>query len=85
MPELAATRDLERNLFSWVLGCGMVYAALFGAGWLILGPRPLGAMLLVISAVCAFLLYQVVSRGGWGSAIETEPVGPAEKAHLPNQ
>src|SRR6478672_11774126 len=85
VPELAATRDLERNLFSWVLGCGMVYAALFGAGWLILGPRPLGAMLLVISAVCAFLLYQVVSRGGWGSAIETEPVGPAEKAHLPNQ
>jgi solute:Na+ symporter, SSS family len=85
VPELAATRDLERNLLSWVLGCGMVYAALFGAGWLILGPRPLGAMLLVISAVCAFLLYQVVSRGGWESAIETEPVGPAEKAHSPNQ
>jgi solute:Na+ symporter, SSS family len=72
VPELAATRDLGRNLVSWILGCGMVYAALFGTGWLILGPRPLGAMLLAVSAVCALLLHQMVARGGWGSVIEPE-------------
>ncbi len=79
VPELAVTRDLERNLACWILGCGMVYAALFGTGWLILGPRPLGAMLLAVCAVCAFLLYQMVARAGWGSALEASPTERGEK------
>src|SRR5438105_979991 len=41
-PEITPTRDLGRNLTSWILGCAMVYSALFGGGWLILGPRGKG-------------------------------------------
>jgi Na+/proline symporter len=69
-PHLPATRDLGRNLISWILGCAMVYAALFGTGWTILGPRSLGVILLVFAAVCAFLLYHNVARGGWEMVAE---------------
>ena len=64
-PEIAATRDLGPNLLSWILGCAMVYLALFGTGWLILGPRALGAGSLVASGMCAYLLSLNVSRSGW--------------------
>jgi Na+/proline symporter len=61
-PEVAPTRDLGRNLLCWILGCAMVYAALFGGGWLIIGPRSRGAVLLAISAICAAVLYRDLSR-----------------------
>jgi solute:Na+ symporter, SSS family len=61
-PEVAPTRDLGRNLLCWILGCAMVYAALFGGGWLIIGPRSRGALLLAISAICAAVLYRDLSR-----------------------
>src|SRR5437870_6607149 len=37
-PEIVPTRDLGRNLASWILGCAMVYLALFGLGHVLLGP-----------------------------------------------
>jgi solute:Na+ symporter, SSS family len=79
VPELAATRDLGRNLASWALGCAMVYSALLGTGWMILGPRPAGATLLVLAAICAWLLYGNVSRGGW----ETAPGATASAKEAP--
>ena len=60
-PEIVPTRDLGRNLFCWILGCAMVYAALFGGGWLIIGPRGRGALFLAIAAVCAAALYRDLS------------------------
>jgi Na+/proline symporter len=60
-PEVKPTRDLARNLVCWVLGCAMVYAALFGGGWLILGPRGQGAWCMVIAAACGFALYKNLS------------------------
>ena len=64
-PEVAATRDLGRNLLSWVLGCLMVYLALFGTGRLLLGPASQGWFLLCAAAICAALLAINLSRGGW--------------------
>ena len=56
------TRDLGRNLLSWVLGCLMVYLALFGLGHVLIGPFWEGVGLLAVSAVCAGALYSNISR-----------------------
>jgi solute:Na+ symporter, SSS family len=61
-PEIAPTRDLGRNLVCWILGCAMVYAALFGGGWLILGPRGKGALFMAIAVACGGMLYVGISR-----------------------
>jgi hypothetical protein len=64
-PEVPLTRDLGRNLLSWILGCAMVYFALFGLGHLLIGPKWEGFMLLLGSALCALALYRNISRSEW--------------------
>src|ERR1700685_2147441 len=54
-PELPETRDLGKNLLAWVLGCAMVYAALFGIGKFCLGQTATGFVLLAMSTACAAL------------------------------
>jgi len=49
----------------WLLGCVMVYMALFGIGKILLGSKPLGLLFLVISGVCAYTIYWDFSRRGW--------------------
>src|ERR1700730_13896718 len=61
-PELALTRDLGRNLLAWVLGCAMVYLALFGVGRLCFGQIGGGTVLLGLAAVCAVLLYRDITQ-----------------------
>ena len=68
-PEVPETRDLGRNLVSWILGCAMVYLALFGAGHILIGPWGEGMLLLGGSAVCAMALYFNLARQGWESEI----------------
>ncbi|MBZ5720339.1 MAG: Na+:solute symporter [Acidobacteriia bacterium] len=68
VPDVAPTRDLGRNLVSWVLGCAMVYLALFGAGKVLLGGAGEGLLLLVGAAACAAALYANLARQGWSSA-----------------
>ena len=65
-PEITVTRDLGRNLFSWVLGCLMVYLTLFGLGHMLLGPFWEGAGLLAVAGICAGALYSNISRSSWG-------------------
>jgi len=66
-PDITPTRDLGKNLLSWVLGCAMVYSALFGLGKLILHQAGLGAILLVMAAACAIALNANMARSGWTS------------------
>ncbi len=70
--EVVPNRDLGRNLVAWILGCGMVYLALFGVGKLLLREAGLGVALLLGAIVCAILLYLDQSRRGWGA--EAEPL-----------
>ena len=61
-PEHEPTRDLGENLSAWLLGCAMVYAALFGIGKICLGENAAGAGLLGIAVSCAALLYRFILR-----------------------
>ena len=64
-PEIPATHDGWYNLMDWLLGCLMVYMALFGIGKLLLGSVGLGLLLLVISVASGYLIYWDFSRRGW--------------------
>jgi solute:Na+ symporter, SSS family len=61
-PDVPPTRDLGRNLTLWVLGCSMVYLALFGTGKLLLREPGLGLALLAGAAACAALLSRQLAR-----------------------
>jgi Na+/proline symporter len=67
-PEVLPTRDLGRNLLSWILGCAMVYLALFGSGYLLLGTTGKGALLLGMAIACAAALYANLTKSGWQTA-----------------
>jgi len=64
-PEVPPTRDLGRNLLSWVLGCAMVYLALFGSGKLLFGVYGIGSLLLALAVISAIALYFNILRSGW--------------------
>ncbi|MBI3404920.1 MAG: Na+:solute symporter [Acidobacteria bacterium] len=59
--DIPETRDLGRNLFSWVLGCAMVYTTLFGLGKICFGETGVGLGLLVIAGACAAGLWRELS------------------------
>ena len=64
-PEVPPSRDGWYNLIDWLLGCVMVYMALFGIGKLLLGASGLGLTFLAISAGCGYAIYWDFSRRGW--------------------
>jgi len=64
-PEVPPSRDGWYNLIDWLLGCVMVYMALFGIGKLLLGASGLGLTFLAISAGCGYAIYWDCSRRGW--------------------
>jgi len=72
VPELPETRDLGQNLIAWVLGCAMVYAALFGIGKVCLGSTGVGIALLAVSTGCGALLYRDISQ-----RVMPDPIGGA--------
>jgi solute:Na+ symporter, SSS family len=57
-PETPETHGVGRDLWRWVLGCGMVYSALFGVGKLLLQQQGLGMVLMVVAVVCAWQMWR---------------------------
>jgi hypothetical protein len=64
-PEVPASQDGWYNLLDWLLGCLMVYMALFGIGKLLLGSTGMGLLFLAISGLSAYVIYWDFSRRGW--------------------
>jgi Na+/proline symporter len=60
--DVAGTRDLGPNLYNWLLGCLMVYAALFFIGSLCFGRLGRACVLFVVAAICAFLISASLKR-----------------------
>ncbi len=65
VPEIPASHEGWYNLVDWLLGCLMVYMALFGIGKIILGSLGVGFGLLVISVIAGYVIYWDFSRRGW--------------------
>ena len=75
-PEIAPVRDLGANTFDWIMGCTLVYCAMFAIGSLVLQEWLRGFVLLVGAAASGYFIYWSLSRRGWKSfSIATEPVG----------
>jgi Na+/proline symporter len=64
-PEIPSTHEGWHNLLDWLLGCLMVYMALFGIGKLLLGATGVGLLFLTISAASGYAIYWDFSRRGW--------------------
>src|ERR1700723_1483342 len=62
-PEIPQTHDLARNLWCWILGCVMVYSALFGVGKLLFHSYPLGIILVLLAIVCAWRMHHELTSG----------------------
>jgi len=56
--DVPETHDLGRNFRCWMLGCVMVYCALFGVGKMLLGHLGIGVGLAVVSIACALELWR---------------------------
>jgi solute:Na+ symporter, SSS family len=61
-PEVVLNHDLGYNFLFWIVGCLMVYCAVFGIGSICLLSVRSGVFLLVISLGCAAFLYRGLSR-----------------------
>jgi Na+/proline symporter len=61
-PDIPRTHDIGRNLWCWILGCVMVYSALFGVGKLLMVHWPLGIFLILIAMICAWQMARELSR-----------------------
>ncbi len=64
-PEIPPEHSGWYNLMDWLLGCLMVYMALFGIGKLLLGATGLGLAFLATSAASGYAIYKDFSRRGW--------------------
>jgi hypothetical protein len=54
--------SLPQGMLGWVLGCTMVYAALFGTGSFLYGKVPQGMVWLVLFLVSAYGLARLLPR-----------------------
>src|ERR1700720_3326944 len=61
-PESPRTHDIGRNLWCWILGCTMVYSALFGVGKLLMHHWSLGIFLVVVATICAWRMAIELNR-----------------------
>ncbi len=65
--ERASRQSLGWAAVDWIVGCGMVYAALFGIGCLVFGRYALGLSLLVCAAAGTTFVFWDLERRGWDS------------------
>jgi hypothetical protein len=59
--DVPATRDLGRNLVSWILGCVLIYSALFSIGKLCFGFYLEGLLLAVLAIASALAISRLMT------------------------
>ena len=59
--------SLAAQFANWLLGCGMIYAFLFGSGYVIFGNRLKGAVLLMGGLIAGALILKNLQRAGWNT------------------
>jgi solute:Na+ symporter, SSS family len=64
-PDIAPVHDFLYNLMDWLLGCLMVYMAMFSIGEFLLGSASTGVIFMVVSAIAGYGIYWDLSRRGW--------------------
>jgi len=81
-PEIAPVRDFAANTFDWVMGCTLVYCAMFGIGEFVLQAWLTGFILFACAAIAGYLIYWSLSRRGWqtlsGGANSVAAAAPTE-------
>ena len=75
-PDVPPTRDLGRNLTCWIVGCAMVYAALFGIGKICFGQTLTGLALLILAAACAAGISALLKPQTGAGGLEAPAAGP---------
>jgi Na+/proline symporter len=65
VPELPEIRDLGSNAWNWIMGCVLIYCALFGIGELVFQQWLPGVILLCVSGLAGYLIFWDLSRRGW--------------------
>jgi Na+/proline symporter len=60
--DLSPTKDLGRNLVDWIIGCSMVYAALFGVGKFCILEFWQGSLFAAVSISCAAFIYRSLNQ-----------------------
>jgi len=58
----AVTRDLGKNLISWLLGCILIYSALFCIGEICFGRYQAGGLLALVAVVCGLAISRLMPR-----------------------
>jgi SSS family solute:Na+ symporter len=66
-PEIAPVKDIGANTIDWVIGCALVYCAMFAIGNLVLHEWVSGLVLLAIAGASAYAIFWRLSQRGWGS------------------
>jgi solute:Na+ symporter, SSS family len=64
-PEIKPVRDLGANAFDWIMGCTLVYCAMFGIGELVLQEWLPGLLLMAVAGAAGYFIYWSLSRRGW--------------------
>src|SRR5690606_13398895 len=77
-PEVRPTEALGRQALRWALGVALVYAALFGTGWLLFGRWLAGGVALLLAAGLLAFLVRSLDRTESPSLPERPRLGDSE-------
>lgn len=75
-PEIAPERDLGANTLDWIMGCALIYCAMFGIGELVLQEWLPGFILLICAALAGYFIYASLSRRGWATLSGADGAAP---------
>jgi SSS family solute:Na+ symporter len=64
-PDVTPVRDLTANAFDWIMGCALVYCAMFSLGEFALHDWLMGVILLIAATLSGYFIYWSLSRRGW--------------------